>query len=161
MAKKKGKGCLIAIAIFIGLSIIGGMAGNGDKKDTATTQPVKQEKKTDEVKEKTPEIKVTSVDISKAFHENELKGKDTYTGKYAEITGVVRSVGESIGRRYIVLQGDESDPSNIVDIQCYIDKDDEETTKKASALKKGQEVTLIGNIEEMSLNVSVKNTKIK
>ncbi|MDY5437171.1 OB-fold protein, partial [Peptostreptococcus porci] len=98
---KKGKGCLTVIGVLIVLGVVGNMLGGGDSKKT-DSNPQKQEQKQEQnVKTEentTPEITVSAIDISKAFHENELKGKELYTDKVAEITGTVQSIDEMVGK---------------------------------------------------------------
>lgn len=161
MANKKGKGCLIALGVIIVLGIAGSMmGGNNNTKDTSQDSQ-KQEQRTEQKKDnKTPEIKISAVELSKAFHENELKGKDTYTGKIAEITGVVQSIDEMVGQKFIVLDGDTENPENIVSIQCFLAKDDS-VVKKAMEVSKGSTITLVGKIGEKSINVDVKDCVIK
>lgn len=161
MANKKGKGCLIALGVIIVLGIAGSMiGGNNNTKDTSQDSQ-KQEQHTEQKEDnKTPEIKISAVELSKAFHENELKGKDTYTGKIAEITGVVQSIDEMVGQKFIVLDGDTENPENIVSIQCFLAKDDS-VVKKAMEVSKGSTITLVGKIGEKSINVDVKDCVIK
>lgn len=161
MANKKGKGCLIALGVIIVLGIAGSMmGGNNNTKDTSQDSQ-RQEQHTEQKEDsKTPEIKISAVELSKAFHENELKGKDTYTGKIAEITGVVQSIDEMVGQKFIVLDGDTENPENIVSIQCFLANDDS-VVKKAMEVSKGSTITLVGKIGEKSINVDVKDCVIK
>lgn len=159
----KGKGCLIAIGVIVVLGVAGSMIGGNDNQNTSQdTQSTQKQEQSIEQKtnNKTPEITVSAVDLSKAFHENELKGKDTYTGKIAKITGVVQSIDEMVGQKFIILDGDTENPENIVSIQCFLAKDDA-VVKKAMEVTKGSTITLVGKIGEKSINVGVEDCVIK
>lgn len=82
-----------------------------------------------------------------------MKGKETYTGKRATITGTVESIGESFGRKYVCLNGD-----GFTSLQCFFN---DENLTGVSDLKKGQKVTIVGTIGEMSFNVSVDDCILK
>lgn len=162
----KGKGCLVAIGVIVVLgvasSMIGGNSNQNTSQDTQSTQSTQKQEQSTEQKtdNKVPEITVSAVDLSKAFHENELKAKDTYTGKIAEITGVVQSIDEMVGKKFIVLNGDTENPENIVSIQCFLAKDDA-VVKKAMEVSKGSTITIVGKIGEKSINVGVHDCIIK
>lgn len=156
---KKGKGCLTVIGVLIVLGVVGNMLGGGDSKKT-DSNPQKQEQNVKTEENTTPEITVSAIDISKAFHENELKGKELYTDKVAEITGTVQSIDEMVGKKFIVLDGDKDNFENIVSVQCYL-KEDDGVIKKATEFKKGDQITIIGTIGEKSINVNVNDCIIK
>lgn len=147
--------------VIIVVVVIGALSAGGDKDVSTTTgdansgQEQSEEKSNEDVV--TPEITVTAKEVIEAFEANEVKGKQTYTGKVAEITGVVGTIGEGLSQTYITLNaGGEFD---IISLQCYLD--DEAEITKAAELNKGDTVTVIGTIGEKSLNISVKKCKIK
>lgn len=122
---------------------------NTDKEDVIEEVP----KENPEV----PELTVSAKEIIDAFEENELKGKQTYTGKRAEITGVVGDIGEILGSVYVTLGSGED--FEIIMLQCFF-KDEDEMAKVAE-LKKGDTLTLIGTIGEQSMYIEVKDCKLK
>ena len=97
----------LAILVLIVLGVIGSML-DPETKNSSSTQTTTQQTKTVE-----PEIFVTATDVIQTFEQNELKGKETYTGKLAEISGTVDSIGESFGQSYITLK-DESNEYSII-----------------------------------------------
>lgn len=153
--EKKRGGCLkylgLAILVLIVLGVIGSML-DPETKNSSSTQTTTQQTKTVE-----PEIFVTATDVIQTFEQNELKGKETYTGKLAEISGTVDSIGESFGQSYITLK-DESNEYSIISLQCMFEK---ENQQGLSDLNKGDQVTVIGTIGEQSINIEVKDCKLK
>lgn len=117
---------------------------------------------TEEAKEKNIELTATAKEISKDYYDNEVKADKKYTEKYSEITGVVTDISVTMGQVYIVLDGvSEFDETVLApDIQCFF-SDDEKEIEKLEELKKGDEVTVIGDIDGMSMNVGVNDCKLK
>ncbi|MDD7758806.1 MAG: hypothetical protein PT939_05105 [Aerococcus suis] len=98
-----------------------------------------------------PEIEVTATEVIDTFENNEIKGKEEYTGKRARITGVVDDVGESFGQTYVTLRT-ESNEFAIIGLQCYFDKDNQDGL---GDINTGDEITLEGTIGEQSMNIAV------
>ena len=121
-----------------------------ESKTTGSTQETPQQKPE-------YEVEISAKDLSEAFHENEIRANQNYKKKIAKITGTIESVGESFGQTYIVLSNEDETFSNFVGIQCFF-KDKNEINKIAQK-NKGDTVTVIGEIDGMSLNVSVRNCK--
>lgn len=155
--EKKRGGCLkfvgTLILLFVAISVIGAFL---NPQENSNTQ-IKSENKTEQVKNFEPEITVTATEVIETFEQNELKGKETYTGKLAEISGTVESVGESFGQTYITL-GNDNDEFSIISLQCMFSKDNQQGL---SDLNKGDKVTVIGTIGEQSINIEVKDCKLK
>lgn len=160
---------LTVILAFYSLAWISGIVGGGKTSNTVapvaatttTEQAATTEQKpaaTTEQKstEKQPEIAVTATEILSVFEANELKGKETYTGKYAEITGTVGTIGESFGSQYVTLtNGSEY---SLISLQCFFNS---KYQSQLANLVAGQEVTILGTIGEKSLNISVDDCKLK
>ena len=160
-SKKKRKGFLpilvIAIVLFIIVSAL-----NGDDSPEEPAQPASnvEGKDTSKPKEEIiiePEIVVTAKEIIDTFEENEVRGKQTFTGKLAEITGVVGDVGEVLNSTYVTL-GTGAD-FEFIQLQCFF-KDEAEINKVAE-LKSGDTITIIGTIGEQSLNIAVNDCVFK
>lgn len=152
--KSKGKGCLFVVLGIIGIIVIAGIFGGKDnnkqKQAGQNNQSSQSEQSSDDNE---PTISVTATEVAKAFNANELKGKETYTGKRATITGTVTSIGEAFGRKYVCLQGE-----SFISLQCYFNDDN---LAGVSDLRKGQKVTIVGTIGEMAVNVSVDDCTLK
>lgn len=148
------------ILVIIVVGAIGSQGGKETKPNapaTSTTTTTTTEQAPEETIVE-PDIVVTSTEVIDTFQANELKGKQTYTGKYAEITGKVGSIGESLGQTYITLET-ETDKYSLISLQCYLE--DEAEIAKAAELEKGQEITILGTIGEQSINIAVNDCMIK
>lgn len=154
--------------------VVGLIGSQGDKEETKETvsntaekteltDTVKEEPKAEEKEEPkeeaapTPGIVVNAADVIKTFEDNEIKGKQTYTDKLAEITGIVNDVGEILGQTYVTIGSGED--FELVSLQCFF-KDESEIAKLAE-VSKGDTITIIGTIGEQSLNIEVSDCKFK
>lgn len=157
--KKKSKILPIIITIIV-IAAIGSLLGGNDDSEKEPVKPAVSGDTSSSTVENNviePEITVTAGEVINLFEENEVKGKQTYTGKLAEITGIVDSIGESFGQTYVTIGTGEQ--FEIVTLQCFF-KDKDEINKVAE-LKKGDEVTIIGTIGEQSINIGVNNCILK
>ncbi|OCB00382.1 OB-fold protein [Clostridium beijerinckii] len=156
---------LTAIVVIV---ILGGIAAAGGKKDSTDTAANKTEtnqdstntaatktEKKQEVKEEV--VKVSAVDLAKAYEDNEVSADKSYKDKTAEINGKVSDIGVVGGQTYIVLSSEKD--MSVTDVQCFFDEQSE--IDKVSNLKKGDTVTVQGKIDGKSMNVGVNNCKIK
>ncbi len=164
--EEKRGGCLKWVLIAIVLLVVAGYLGkdilptdptNNDKAVTNNSLPsIKQQEETTKEKDPDPEIEATATEIITTFNNNELKGKEMYTGKLAKITGKVGSVGETFGMVYVTLTSD-SNGFEIVSLQCYFE---EENQVGLSDLSEGDYITIIGTIGEKSMNIEVDDCKL-
>lgn len=138
---------LTAILIVLALGVVGALGGGSP---------------TEEAEEKQIELTATAKEISQDYHDNEVKADKKYKDKYSEITGKVTDISVTLGQVYIVLDGVSEFDETILapDVQCFF-SDDEKEIEKLEELKKGDEVTVIGDIDGMSMNVGVNNCKLK
>ena len=142
---KKGRiGCfgIIIISVVIGWILFGG--GNKSVQVANTTTPIV--KPTD-----IPPIPISAVDLAKAFEDNEIKANALYKDKHVQVSGKIKSIGESFGSTYIVL--DSGKDFSITDIQCFFN--DKTEISKIANLNKGDMATIKGSVDGKSLNVSV------
>jgi hypothetical protein len=131
----------LVILIVIG-SVIDGKKGISGSSNTVVTKP---------------QVIISSVDLAKAYTDNEVKADNSYKGKLADISGQIEDIGESMGSTYITLS--DGQEVSITAIQCFFD--DKAQIEKVSNLKKGDNVTVEGIIDGKSLNVAVDKCKIK
>lgn len=154
--------------LIVVIVIIGVLGSNGSKKsdttkETAAATDNKQETKTDAPKEepkkevKEEVLKVSAVDLAKAYEDNEVKADKSYKDKTAEISGKVDDIGVVAGQTYVVLSAEKD--FAITNVQCFFEEQAE--IDKVSNLKKGDTVTIQGKIDGKSMNVGVNNCIIK
>jgi len=139
---------VIIVVVLIGA--ISSQGGNDVTPTQSTAAPAP-------VKEVMPEVVVTAADLSAAFEANEVKANKDYKDKLAEITGTVDSVGEMLGQTFVVLSSGKD--FSIVNVQCFFD--DKAEIDKIAELNKGDTVTIMGNIDGMSMNVGVNGCILK
>lgn len=143
--------------------ILGTIGSSGSKNNTTTTNTndtasAKTESKTEAKKEVKEEvIKVSAVDLAKAYEENEVKADKSYKDKTAEISGKVNDIGVVAGQTYVVLSAEKD--FALTNVQCFFKEQAE--IDKVSNLKKGDTVTIQGKIDGKSMNVGVNNCIIK
>lgn len=146
------------IGIIVILGVIGSIGGGGDSNDSSPSEdPNVATDNEAETIEDNPEIVISAVELASQYEANEVKANQDYKDKLAEIEGEVKSIGESMGQTYVILSSEKD--FAITDIQCFF-KDEAEINKIVD-LNKGDRVNLIGKIDGMSLNVSVKNCELK
>lgn len=102
--------------------------------------------------EKTADVK----DILEAYKNNEVRADGEYKGKRVQIKGKVGDVKKDITDDIYVTVGTGAD-FEIPVVQCFV-KDGEE--KAASALNKGDDVTVMGHVDGLMMNVLVKDCVI-
>lgn len=152
---------LIVIGAIVVAGIIGGTAGNSQ--DVATGG--NNQTATNQITENTPQptennnVIVTAIELCKAYDENEVNADNLYKNKTLEITGTIESIGKDmLDDTYVTLEDGET--YSLKNVQCYF-KDKTEIDKVAS-LKKGDEITIIGQGDGAVLGKPiVKNCKIK
>ena len=147
--KKQGMGFFTKIIIVIVvLAVLGSMGGKGksDTKATSETGRTLEAKETAKETEAPVQVEYTKCDIKTMqddLKSNALKAKDTYEGKYIEITGVLSNIDAS--GDYISIN--DGDPYSISNIMCYI-KDDKQMSQVLN-MTNGCEVTLRGRCKSV------------
>lgn len=151
---------LTAIGVIVILGVLSSLGGKKDSTNTTATNSAKTDVK-EEVKAKeevkVEVIKVSAVDLAKAYEENEVKADKSYKDKAAEINGKVSDIGVALGQTYIVLSAEKD--FAITNVQCFFKEQAE--IDKVSNLKKGDTVTIQGKIDGKSMNVGVNDCIIK
>ena len=147
-----------AILSFIGLLILIGLFSN-DGGNTATENSTNNTVATETTSSNSPapqEISVTDSQLIADYTANEIAADEKYKGKFATITGKVDSIGKALGKAYITLDGGNG--SNLNDVQCLFSSENESSL---ATLTKGQSVTVTGTIDGMSINITVRDCKLK
>jgi len=101
------------------------------------------------------EEKIRSKTLVKAYGEGILKANRKYKGRNLEVVGVINSVGKSFGNNYVVLEGDGGHTK----VQCLFNGKKE--VEKLSKLKKGDIVSIVGKCNGKTINIVIKNSKLK
>ncbi|MEK9165766.1 MAG: hypothetical protein AAB525_02815 [Patescibacteria group bacterium] len=154
---------MTAILIIIGIGIIGSAMGGNETKNTSdnsstanNSQEAKKEESKKEVAVVAP-IKITAVDLAKAYEENEVKADKDYKDKKVEVTGKIKDIGVILDQTYVVLSSGKD--FSMTDIQCFFD--DKAQIDKVSELKKDATITVQGVVDGKSLNVGVKKCELR
>lgn len=146
---------VITIAVLAVLYAI----GSGGDEDTKTaddnqSEPkaaVEEAKKPVEPEKTTPDILVTSANLSKEYSENEVAADQKYKDKLVEISGKITSVdNDTFDDGMIVRLSDGKYDVN--NAWCYMKESERD---KVLAFKKGQQVTLIGKGDSATLGSPV------
>lgn len=157
---------VITIAVVAVLYSVGNNATEDAKKKMAenqtagTSAPAQEAKQSEAAKPEVvvPAVTVTSANISKEYSENEVAADAKYKGKVIEITGKVNNIdnGVSDNEMIVRLSDGKYDFNNP---WCYMKESERD---KVLALKKGQQVTLIGTGDSATLKSPVlKNCTVK
>lgn len=147
---------VIGIGILI-LYSIGSNALNDTQKrvteDLKTPQVAdnKQAEKTTESAPAVPNVIVTSANISKEYSENEVAADAKYKGKTIEMSGKVTSIDNGISDNEMIVRLSDGQ-YDINNAWCYMNEGERD---KVLALKKGQQVTLIGTGDSATLKSPV------
>lgn len=127
------------VIVVVVIGAIGSSIGDGDGSKPSSLQPV-----TSVTKESKPELIVVDVDtLLDTLEGNALNAKNTYKGKYVEVTGRL-SVIDSDGK-YFTLDP-LSGSFTLVGVRCSIAKEHQNIIANFS---KKQEVTVIGTITDV------------
>lgn len=99
-------------------------------------------------------VAVSASQLYSDYKQNELAADEKYKGKMIEVSGTVATIEEMFGQKFVTLNTGDI----LGKIQCFLD--DSEGSKAAS-LTVGQQITLTGKGDGMSLNVAMKGCVIK
>ena len=158
------------LTVILALIILGGIgsAMGGDEEvattavKTTTTDTAKAKTTTEKPAEKPVEkkvevLKVSAVDLAKAYEENEVKADKTYKDKTIETSGKIDDIGVMLGQTYVTLSSEVD--FSLTSVQCYFD--DKTQIDKIADLNKGDTVTIQGVVDGKSMNVSVNDCLLK
>ena len=100
-----------------------------------------------------PSIKISAVQLSQEYNDNQVSADQSYKGKLIEVSGIIDSIGKDIlDEPYVTLKGIET---SFFGIQCMFNKSKED---KLANLVKGQTITLTGKVSgELIGNVIVRD----
>lgn len=99
---------------------------------------------------------ILAVDLFGEYEANEIAADNKYNGERIKIKGTIKDIGRDIwGDAYITLKAKESEYS-LAAVQCYFKNENE-----IVGLVKGQDITLIGNIDGLIMNLIVKDCALQ
>lgn len=161
---------LSGIGVIVIIGIIASVSSQSGKKSepaSASTAANATAASQDQPAAAPAEPEVTPVDVTAfiaEFDANKIAAQDKYKDKYVQVTGFVNNIsGGDFGGIYVVIDPNLGEdlgsgvtvPYFGTNIQCYPEKSD------ASALVKGQKVTVKGQVEDMAImSVQLKNCSV-
>lgn len=152
------KNYLNIVLIAVGLVLlVMGCSGGGANKGTASSSPAANTANAGNVGivEEKP-IAIDAKALTKEYDANELSADGKYKGKQLAVTGKISNIAETLGNITVQMEGQKIMPGVI----CSF-----EDSEKSSvmALKKGQQVTMIGTGDGSTagLYIGLKKCKIK
>lgn len=144
---------VIAIGILF-LYSIGNSAVNDASKKVSEQQTNTQS--STQSKQETPKVEVekipvTSIELSKAYSDNEVSADEKYKGKALEVSGKIVSIDNGISDKEMVVRLSDG-ASDFNSSTCYMKSSERE---KVLAFKKGQSIILIGTGSSATLKSPV------
>lgn len=141
---------VIIVVLVIG---VGGAATGGDDSESNTTANQQEQttgSETDVANEEVAQkeepaekpIKMTSVELSEAYDENEVKADKKYKDKTIKLKGEVTEISTVLNDSYVSLQG--GGDYGILFVNCYFGQNQ---TDDLAELSKGDEVTITGTCD--------------
>lgn len=147
-------------------SVTGGNSNNkiSDSKQTSVSVENSDSKQTSvsnensNKKQMEPELNISATELINAYNENEVKADKMYKGKIVEVNGIVDGIDSDIDDKAVVRLSN-GDEFSFDTVSCFID---DENQDKACELKKGQNVTIIGEAAGETIGQPyIKDCKIK
>ncbi|MGE5328255.1 MAG: OB-fold protein [Deltaproteobacteria bacterium] len=131
---------------------------NSNTTPNANTQVKEEPKETPKAEEpKVEAVKLSAADLYKAFEEDSEKAVKTYKLKLVEVTGKITEVEDVFGDVQVYLSNEK--PNSDAGIRCSFSDDSE--IDKAKKLKKGDTVTIQGQVTGAMTNVILDECIIK
>jgi len=137
---------LTGILILIVIGSIGSAASGGSKSSTTAssdTQSTAQSAPT------TAPIIVDATALVGEYDKNKLAAQEKYTGKVVQTTAYISNISNDItGSYYLSLNPSNDQYYTGTSVQCYFNDE-----KALTSLSNGQQVTVQGTMQEMSLGI--------
>jgi hypothetical protein len=126
---------LLVFALLIGFLMILGSGSQSSNPTPVTNQP------TSTATPVATTLKVTSVQLSTDYSDNQVAADAKYKGNVAQISGLIQSIGKDITNTpYVTLAGPAT---SLFGVQCMFSKSDE---TQLATLAKGHSVTVQGTV---------------
>lgn len=138
-----GKKALIFFGVWIVLAVVVSATKDGEGKKSGSSVATVTQANAATPEEKKPVITVSASQMAKDYESNEIAADEKYKGKMVQITGVVDGVEKDLmDNPFLSLDSGWSGYY----LHCYF-----EDTKPLVKLKKGQKVTVVGEVKQLSL----------
>lgn len=141
--KKQGaNGCLVTIAVLVGIGILGSVFGGGGSSSStsSSTEAATIVETTQASISYTP---VTVTEMMETLNGNAMKASETYKDQYLEVTGKLNVI-DSNGK-YISIFADGD--FEITGVQCYLKNDDQKAAVMEMSV--GDTITVRGKCKEV------------
>lgn len=110
----------------------------------STVSAPKQEEPKEEV------IAIAATDLGDAYRANQVNADNLYKDKTLSITGTVTNIGKDALSDAPCVSLSSGSPYNLQPVQCFFPKS-EENSAAIAALQNGQEITIVGKCQGISL----------
>jgi hypothetical protein len=154
-------GCGAMLFMVIAVAMCAGSNGGSTTQRTSSTRASSPSSSSSPTKSvAAPAIAVTATALVAEYQENAVAADKKYEGKRLRVTGTIEDFGKDVlDTAYIVLKGGSGD-FNLHDVQCMFRENRE---SEIASLKKGQTVTIEGEVEGEALgfNVILKYCEVK
>lgn len=102
-------------------------------------------------------IQISSIDLWKAYADNEVNADNLYKDKLLSVTGTISDIGKDVVTKNPCVTLKAGDQLGIYSVQCFFPDADEKSSTLA-ALKDGQKITIYGTCDGTPLeNVQLSN----
>lgn len=125
-------GCLIGLAVFVGLGVLGSIVGDPPKSGaggSASSAPAAPD--TAEVR-----VKASARELFSAYEANQLSAGQRFEGKPLEINGTISSIDESMGSPVLLL----ATSNQFMSVRAVFPKS---AATVLATMAKGQKVTVL------------------
>jgi len=137
----------LLIIFSFGLFLILGCSAPKESNSTTKTETPVTNSATSSTSTEKP-LAVSSKDLTKTFEENELAANEKYNNKILAVSGKIENIAETMGNITVSLQGHNA----VLSVVCNFAESEKSSVTK---LKKGQQVTLVGKGDGMTMSLYV------
>lgn len=135
-------------ALIIIIAVSGSTSDDSSDMDSSTGQ--KGTVSIDSKKEEVETISISAEDLWNAYQENAVNADTLYKGKMLSVTGTISDITQDALTKNPCLALSTGDSFNLYPIQCFFDGS-EDTVATISELRDGQEVTIVGKCQGVSI----------
>lgn len=139
------------VTLFALVIIISVFGSNTDDSNNEESNPVSSNSTSiDTNKEKPEAISVSAEDLWNAYQENTVNADTIYKGNMVSITGTISDITQDALTKNPCVALSTGDSFNLYPVQCFFGGS-EKSVSAVSELRDGQEVTIIGKCQGVSV----------